>query len=154
MTGEQQGSPPSGEKGPDATDEHAEGGLSSTDPRFCREHGLSHPDDRPWLPKQDNEDLAPHPYCTECGEVMGIGRAGGLDRGDLVNLVGRLERRLEGAGHVVTEAQKRLIFKKIRENDVDDPFGFTRDTQLAIVSEIASTYLGIPEDVVASYLSG
>lgn len=124
----------------------------TADPTRCSEHGLVHPEARPWLPKQDNHDLAPHPYCTECGEVMGIGKAGGLDRGDLVNLVSRLEDRLESAGHVVTEAQKRLIFKKIREDDVDDPFGFTRDRQLAVVTEIASDYLGLPEETIASYL--
>jgi hypothetical protein len=124
----------------------------ASDPARCSEHGLVHPEARPWLPKQESEDLAPHPYCTECGKVMGIGKAGGLDHGDLVNLVSDLEAKLEDAGHVVTEAQKRLIFKRIREDEIDDPFGFTRDTQLALVSEIASTYLGLPEETVASYI--
>lgn len=127
-------------------------GLRSTDPAVCRDHGLVHPEGRPWLPKQEDKDLAPHPYCTECGQVMGLGRAGGLDRGDLANLLGELERKLERAGHVVTDVQKRLIFQKIREDDIDDPFGFTRETQLALVSRIASRYLGIPEGVVGSYL--
>lgn len=126
--------------------------LRSTDPDRCRDHGLVHPDGREWLPKQDDEDLAPHPYCTECGEVMGLGRAGGLDRGDLVNLLSRVEKRLEEGGHTVTEAQKRLIFKRIDEENLDDPFGFTRDNQLSNVAEIASAYLGIPEDVFLSYV--
>lgn len=142
--------PGGNETATDAEDE--QGSASSTDPARCSEHGLVHPDARPWLPKQESEDLAPHPYCTECGEVMGIGRAGGLDRGDLVNLVSDLEDELEAAGHVVTEAQKRLIFQRIREDEIDDPFGFTRNRQLSLVSEIASTYLGIPEQVVRSYL--
>lgn len=139
------------EEATDGAEEDA-GGGSSRDPARCSEHGLVHPEARPWLPKQESEDLAPHPYCIECGEVMGLGKAGGLDKGDLVNLVSRLEDRLEDAGHVVTEAQKRLIFKRIREDDIDDPFGFTRTRQLALVTEIASTYLGIPEEVVHSYL--
>jgi hypothetical protein len=128
-------------------------GNTSHDPARCSEHGLVHPEGRPWLPKQDDaNDLAPHPYCTECGEVMGIGRAGGLEMGDLVNLVSQLADRLESAGHVVTDAQKRMIFRKIREDDVDDAFGFTRDRQLAVVAEIASTYLGLPEETLASYI--
>jgi hypothetical protein len=126
--------------------------LQAPDPAICRDHGLVHPDSRPWLPKQENQDLAPHPYCTECGEVMGIGKAGGLDKGDLVNLVSQLETRLDRAGHVVTEAQKRLILQKISEKDLDDPFGFTRDTQLSHVCQIASTYLGIPEATIMSYV--
>jgi len=137
---------------PDADEAEGDRPASSSDPARCSEHGLVHPEGRPWLPKQGSEDLAPHPYCTECGKVMGIGKAGGLDHGDLVNLVSDLEAKLEDAGHVVTEAQKRLIFKRIREDEIDDPFGFTRDTQLALVSEIASTYLGLPEETVASYI--
>lgn len=148
-----QAQPRTGEQARDNGHEDGyEDGLSSNDPTRCRDHGLVHPEGRPWLPKQDNEDLAPHPYCTECGEVMGLGRAGGLDRGDLVNLISRLEDDLERAGHTVTEAQKRLIFKRIQEDNVDDPFGFTLDTQLSLVAEIASSYLGIPETVVGSYL--
>lgn len=144
--------------GPDAHEGAPEDGgqedrsLRSTDPAECRDHGLVHPEGRPWLPKQDDEDLAPHPYCTSCGEVMGIGRAGGLDRGDLVNLFSELESRLERAGHTVTDVQKRLIFKRIDEEDLDDPFGFTRDTQLEQVTEIASGFLGIPQDVLLSYV--
>lgn len=145
---------PSDEADPEASEEADDGDglpLRSSDPAVCRDHGLVHPDGRDWLPKQDDEDLAPHPYCTSCGEVMGLGRAGGLDKGDLVNLISRVETRLEQAGHTVTEAQKRLIFKRIDEDNLDDPFGFTRDTQLAHIAEIASGYLGIPEDVFLSY---
>lgn len=142
--------PPADAGDSDASDEASP--LRSSDPARCRDHGLVHPQGRPWLPKQETNDLAPHPYCTECGEVMGLGRAGGLDRGGLVNLVSRLEEDLERAGHTVTEAQKRLILKRIDEHGVADPFGFTRDTQLSRVSEIASTYLGIPADVLLSYL--
>lgn len=144
-------SEPTDGSGGEAGDEDEGLPLRSNDPAECRDHGLVHPDGREWLPKQDDEDLAPHPYCTECGEVMGLGRAGGLDRGDLVNLFSRVEDRLEENGHTVTDAQRRLIFKQIDEQNLDDPFGFTKDNQLSNIAEVAAGYLGIPEDVFLSY---
>lgn len=122
------------------------------DPRTCQEHGEIHREERPWLPKQIKGDLAPHPYCPECGEVKAIGGRKGLDQGGLVNLVARLEKDLERDGHVVTDVQKRLLMKRIRDEELDDAYGFTRSRQLELVAEMASKILGLPTTVVASYL--
>lgn len=123
------------------------------DPVRCEEHGLIHPEARPWLPKQERGDLAPHPYCPECGEVKALGGRTGLDKGGLVNLVSQLEKDLEREGHVVTDVQKRLLMKRITERDLDDAYGFTRNRQLELVAEMAGEILGLPTNVVRSYLN-
>lgn len=127
-------------------------GHGVADPARCPEHGTIHPDDRPWLPKLEKGDLAPHPYCPDCGEVKALGGQKGLDRGGLVNLIADLERLLEREGHTVTDVQKRLIFNRITDKGLDDAYGFTRKHQLSLVAEIAGEILGLPETVVMSYL--
>lgn len=121
-------------------------------PFQCPEHGTVHPDDRPWLPKLERGDLAPHHYCPECGQVEGRGGRQGLDRGGWANRLARLKELLEREGYVCTEAQRRLIFKRILADDLDDAYGFTLERQLVIVSGIASEILALPENVVLSYL--
>lgn len=124
---------------------------SAVEGLLCEEHGEIHPDERPWLPKLERGDLAPHPYCPECGEVEARGPSG-LDRGGLVNLISRLEDLLEREGHVVTEAQKRIILKRLTEAGADDGYGLTRKRQLTIVAQVAGTILGITETALMSYL--
>ncbi len=63
-----------------------------------------------------------------------------------------MKKLLEREGYVCTEAQRRLIFKRIIAEELDDAYGFTLDRQLVIVSGIASEVLGLPENVVLSYL--
>lgn len=121
-------------------------------PVECPEHGTVHPDDRPWLPKLDDGDLAPHHYCPDCGKVQGRGRRDGLDRGGLANRIARLQELLDREGYVFTEAQKRIVFKRIDEQDLDDGYGFTRDRQLELVAELVGEVVGLPRTVVDSYL--
>ncbi len=123
------------------------------DPFVCPEHGTVHPDDRPWLPKLEKGDLAPHAYCPDCGQVQGRGAKRGLDRGGLVNRISRLETMLERDGYVCTQAQKRLIFQRIDKQDLDDAYGLTRGTQMLLVTEIASEILGVPPTVIHAYLT-
>lgn len=128
------------------------GGEGAGDPMECPEHGTVHPDERPWLPKLDDGDLAPHHYCPDCGTVEGRGRQDGLDRGGLANMIARLEELLDREGYVFTEVQKRIIFKRIEEQDLDDGYGFTRERQLEQLGEIVGDVIGLPKNVVDSYL--
>lgn len=141
---------------PSKPEEDAEAASSEPqrrDPFLCPEHGEVHPDERPWLPKLEKGDLAPHAYCPDCGQVQGKGPKRGLDRGGLVNKISRLAELLERDGYVCTQAQKRLIFKRIDEKDLDDAYGLTRGTQMLLVTEITSEILGVPESVIHAYLT-
>lgn len=124
----------------------------SVDRLLCEEHADAPVDDRPWLPKQDRGDLAPHPFCPDCGEVQAVDGPPALDRGGLVNLISRLEELLEREGHVVTEVQKRILMKRLVEAGADDGFGLTRKRQLVMIAQTAEEILGLPETVVYSYL--
>lgn len=118
---------------------------------LCEEHGVIHHEDRPWLPKMERGDLAPHDYCPDCGEVKARGRPA-LDKGGIVNLIADATKKLEDAGHKVTSVQKRLIMQRIEEAGADDAYGLTKDKQLAMVAQIAGPLLGIPEAVMKTYL--
>lgn len=135
-----------------ASDEAPDETEQTPDPVECPEHGTVHPDERPWLPKLDDGDLAPHHYCPDCGKVQGRGRRDGLDRGGLANRIARLQELLDREGYVFTEAQKRIVFKRIDEQDLDDGYGFTRDRQLELVAELIGDVVGLPRTVVDSYL--
>jgi hypothetical protein len=135
-----------------ASDAEPAADEAGLDPWTCPEHGRVHPDERPWLPKLEDGDLAPHQVCPDCGEVEGRGRRSGLDRGGLVNRISRLEEMLDRDGYVFTEAQKRVIFKRIEERDLDDGYGFTRERQLDEVAEVVGDVIGLPRNVVDSYL--
>lgn len=112
---------------------------------------LAHRSKWPWLPTQQRGDLAPHAYDEVTGKVMAVGRRG-MDLGGLVNLLANLQRVMKREGLVMTEAQKRLILKELKARDADDAFSLARETQLEIVTEVASAYLGVHEDAMQSYL--
>lgn len=119
---------------------------------LSRRHNIAPRDTWAWLPTQDRGFLMPHPWCADCGEVAALGTSRGLDFGGLVNLLGRLARRLKEHGHRLTEAQQRLIVRDIKKSDLDDRFGLSRDAQLKILSEIAGKHLRMPTDIVESYV--
>lgn len=112
---------------------------------------LAHRSKWPWLPTQQRGDLAPHAYDEVTGKVMAAGRRG-MDLGGLVNLLANLQRVMKREGLVMTEAQKRLILKELKARDADDAFSLARETQLQIITEVASAYLGVHEDAMQSYL--
>lgn len=112
---------------------------------------LAHRSKWPWLPTQRRGDLAPHAYDEVTGKVMAAGRRG-MDLGGLVNLLANLRRVMRREGLTMTEAQQRLILKELKARDADDAFSLARETQLDIVTEVASRYLGVHEDAMRSYL--
>ena len=133
-------------KAEEASDGHEHGPPTPAKPE------LAHPSQWPWLPKQDQGDLAPHPYRPDTGEVMAVGTSRALDEGGLVNLLADLSRLLGHEGIKVASVQRRLILNRLRERDAADPFGLTRETQLEIIAQEASRILGMHKDVLTTYL--
>lgn len=101
---------------------------------------------------QDSSALAPHPYCDGCGLVRYVGSRRAMDLGGLANLLARLEIHLRRNGRKVTEAQRRLITRELATYSIDDTFALSRAGQLQIVAEVAARRLGLPTEVLASYL--
>lgn len=118
---------------------------------LAQRHRVAPRQDWPWLPVQERGTLAAHPYCERCGLVRLVGGQRALDLGGLANLIARLELRLR-EGRKVTEAQRRLIVKRLEAQDAVDGFGLSRRAQYGIVAEVVGRYTGLPEDVVLSYL--
>lgn len=118
---------------------HEDQGEGATDQR----HTIAPPEQWPWLPKHDSEDLAQHPYCERCGAVKIVGTHAGLSFGTLVNIVGRLRRRLRQNNHKITEAQQRLILQRLRVERADDGFALPRSTQIETVAQTVHHYTGI-----------
>jgi hypothetical protein len=137
-----------------------EGDVDVVTPCTCRgedagkrvAHRLAEPSKWPWLPTQGNGVLAQHPWCKDCGLVKTVGAERARDFGGLVNLLGALQRRLEEHGYRVTEAQKRLIVKKLRELEADDTFALTRVSQERALTQVVSRYLGLTPETVDTYL--
>lgn len=121
-------------------------------PGIGQDHDVAAPEHWPWLPTQDDDGLARHPYCEECGAIKAIGRDAGLDFGTLVNILSTLERRLRDHGHRVTEAQHRLILKRLRIHEADDGFAMPRSGQLDQLAEAVATYTGLDQDHVRALM--
>lgn len=115
-------------------------------------HTLAQRGDWPWLPTLDHGTLAPHPWCVECGRVAAVGSARALDLGGLLNLLGRLTERLRREGYKLTEAQRRLIVKRLEALEADDRFGLTREAQQRMVSEVVASHVRTQPAIVQSYV--
>ncbi|MGQ0534484.1 MAG: hypothetical protein ACT4PT_00220 [Methanobacteriota archaeon] len=117
-----------------------------------RRHHVAHSKEWPWLPVQDLNVLAPHPFCVDCGLVKPIGKARAVDLGGLANLLSRMERELRAIGLKVTEAQRRLLMKRLEALDAGDAFGLSKESQIRMVAACAASVLGRSEDQLQSLL--
>lgn len=106
-------------------------------------HSVAPPTEWPWLPTHDDSGLAKHPYCEDCGQVKTIGRESGLKMGTLTNLLGKVKRQLGDEGDRITEAQSRLILKKLRQEGGDDGFAVPRSTQIELLAEAVEDYTSL-----------
>lgn len=131
-------------------DPRREGGA--TDRGDADRHQVAAPEKWPWLPTQEDQGLAKHPYCEECGSVKALGSESGLKFGTIVNIVGRLRRRLRDLGHTVTEAQQRLILQRLRVEDADDRFAIPRSGQLRLIVEAVHDHTELDEDLIRDVL--
>ena len=105
--------------------------------------------ERDWLPllKGDNQlTLAPHPYCEKCGLVRNIGPDRPRKLGYYTDVLNALEQHLEnehkkGGKHKLIEAQKRLIVKKMQEEELfQDLYGVLASAQEERFIEIVRNY--------------
>ena len=106
----------------------------------------------PWLPTLEHQHLAAHPYCAQCGGVKYTGSMRAAPLGGLVNQASRLRDLLRAQGRKVTEAQFRLIVKRLEALEADDTFLHSRRTQERLLLESFSTYTRIDPETLASYL--
>jgi hypothetical protein len=80
-----------------------------------------------------------------------VGAERGRDLGGLANLIGTLDRRMRQDGLPITEAQRRLIMRKLVALEADDGFSLTKERQLEILSDVVAGYLRVRPEVVRSY---
>lgn len=108
--------------------------------------------DWPWLPTLEHGHLSPHPYCVHCGGVKYIGTLKAKPFGGLVNLAAALRGQMEAQGHKVSDAQLRLILRRLQSQRADDPYLLSRPAQERLVVEAFRVYTGLDEAALASYL--
>lgn len=118
----------------------------------AHEHALAARDAWPWLPTREHRHLAVHPYCASCGGVKYVGSLGALPLGGLINLAAALRTKLQAQGRKVSEAQMRLIFRRLREAQASDRFTHSRATQEALLLDAFSHFTRLEPAVLASYL--
>lgn len=132
------------------TDDAGEGADPGPSPEEL--HTVAPVEDWPWLPTLATHSLAKHPYCEECGLVRVVGPESGLDKGALVNLIARLDRRLRDDGRKLVEAQRRLVLKEMESRGVVDGFATPLGAQIEHLTEIVADYCGWDERYVAEKL--
>ncbi len=121
---------------------------------------LSTKDD--WLPLLTGDTeltLSPHPYCDKCGLVRNVGPDRPRKLGFYVDKLSELEKHLEredskGGKSKLTEAQKRLIVKKMEEEKVfNDLYGVLASTQEEKFVEIVKEFRpDLEENLIKYYL--
>lgn len=115
-------------------------------------HRIAAPSTWPWLPTRKGGPMVQHPFCEVCGLIKAIGSERPLKQGGIVNLVAALSERFTATGRKVTEAQRRLINKKLTALQVEDTFAYTRASQLAVFVQVFGDYTGVPKDIVVSHM--
>ncbi|MFO8110198.1 MAG: hypothetical protein R6U17_06755 [Thermoplasmata archaeon] len=106
----------------------------SDDPDSC-EHDSRGNDWLPILKNREKDVLALHPYCERCGLVRNIGPDRAKKFGYYVEVLSEIERFLKheskkGGRCKLTESQKRLVVKKMEEDEVfNDLYGTPSSAQ-------------------------
>ncbi len=118
----------------------------------CPVHSVAHRETWPWLPTSGKGVLAPHPWCEKCGVVKVVGAPSAMPIGSVVNLLSRLDRRLREEGRRITEAQMRLILRRVQSSGVVDTFSASRDAQMAVIEGAVSDVLRFQPTTVRAYL--
>lgn len=114
-------------------------GDSDTDTLEEKEPDCPHKSrDYDWLPmlmEKKSLTLAPHPYCEKCGLVRNVGPDKPRKVGFYMDVLSRIEKHLKrehdkGGKYKLTETHKRLIVKKIQDEEVFfDLYGVMASTQ-------------------------
>jgi len=107
-----------------------------------------------WFPRLDNKISSPHPVCGGCGAVKNIGDRGkklGYYVNTLYEIKEYLEERKKGK---ITEAQVRLITKRLEKVEgFEDVYWFRRSTQKDIFVEAVNRYTGLSPSFIESFLA-
>lgn len=107
------------------------------------DHAVAAPEHWPWLPKLDDGTLDKHPFCLECGAVQVVGRQRGVKLGALLNRLAYLDKRLRRTGRKLTEAQRRLVVKRLEAAGADDAFAMSRAAQDELLKESVVQVTGL-----------
>lgn len=76
-----------------------------------------------------------------------------LDRGDVVNLLGRLRDRLRAEGRKITVVQNRLIMQRIEAAGVlAEPNAVRTEQQIGRIASIVAETLGMGEERIETVL--
>lgn len=105
-----------------------------------------------WLPLGSSQTLSAHPWCKKCGTVKHLGGPRAQDMGGLANRLSRLFDVMRTNGIHVTQAQRRLIMKRIETLVLDDRFALSRLQQEHGLVPIVSVYTGVSEAAVERFL--
>lgn len=137
-------------------DEAPRAGPAAPAPGADRKAGSSHvlAERRawPWLPTLEHQHLAPHPYCEGCGGVKYVGSLRALPMGRLTELASRLRWVLTANGRKVSDAQLRLIVRRLEESGAYDGFVQSWPTQERLLLEAFAAYTGMDIATLATYL--
>lgn len=131
--------------------EERPGDEAAHEPQGC-EHQNAPPRSWPWFPTQNHGHLEKHPWCRKCGQVAAVGGERALNYGGLVNELALIERRLAQGGRRLTEAQKRLILRHLRELNATDRYALTRTAQARLFYQTIERYTGLTPAVLESYI--
>jgi len=116
--------------------------------------------DDDWLPllrDRSKMTLALHPYCDNCGLVRNVGPDRPKKLGYYVDKLSELERYLKqedskGSHNKLTEAQKRLIVKDMKDHEVfNDLYGVMASTQREKFIDTVQKYRPDIEERVIRY---
>ena len=105
-----------------------------------------------WLPNEFDGTLQKHAFCADCGQVRPSRRGRVMDMGGIANLLGRFYRALSRQGRHVTEAERRLVTRRIEAFEADDDFALSQDHQMTLLSSLVAAQLGMTAPSVESYL--
>jgi hypothetical protein len=106
-----------------------------------------------WLPRLDNSITVPHPVCGRCGSVKNVTSDRGRGLGYYVNVLYEIKRYLEKRRGKLTEAQIRLITKRLEEVDgFEDVYWIRGSTQKSMFTRAVTEYTGLSCSFVESFL--
>jgi hypothetical protein len=106
-------------------------------------HETAEPRSWPWLPTVDDNHLAPHPYCSHCGFVKYVGSFRAVPLGGLVNMASALAERARQMGRTITQAQMRLIIKRLQSTGANDTFTLSKPVQERLLIDAFSNCTGL-----------
>lgn len=106
--------------------------------------------EKAWLPyifKNRERGLKPHPYCIHCGLVKNLSSERPRDIGYYMNLVAAMGKRYK-----ISKVQLRLIVIEMEKEGLTDAYAIDRMQQEKLFVNIVTRILNIPERAIIELL--